>query len=81
MLETPQFYSPTVDDLGRNAWLQCLTKMPMPKLKKDRKIKIGEIIFITFKNLQNFDGPIFRRFPVENAPVFDERFSFSQKKK
>ena len=81
LLETPQFYSPTVDDLGRNAWLQCLTKMPMPKLKKDRKIKIGEIIFITFKNLQNFDGPIFRRFPVENAPVFDERFSFSQKKK
>jgi hypothetical protein len=70
LLETPNFYSPTVDTLGANAWLQCLTKMPMPKTPKDRKIKIGEIIFITFQNLQIFEGPKFVRFPVEDAPVY-----------
>tara|TARA_R110000737_G_C14559193_1_gene481981 strand:+ start:368 stop:1018 length:651 start_codon:yes stop_codon:yes gene_type:complete len=70
LLETPNFYNPTVDTLGRNAWLQCLTKMPTPKLKKDREIVIGEVIIITFQNPQTFEGPKFVKFPIEGAKVY-----------
>jgi hypothetical protein len=65
-------------DLGKNAWLQSLIRMPAPKLKNKREFLIGEIIKITFTNMSTYSGPKFVKFPVEGAPTFNDRISFGE---
>ena len=76
LLEIPTFWSPDVQDLGKNVWLQSLIRMEAPKLKNKREFQIGEIIKVTFANMSNYDGAKFVEFPVEGAAVFDETISF-----
>ena len=78
LLEIPMFWMPNVVDLGKNAWLQSLIRMPAPKLKNKREFQIGEIIKITFTNMSTYDGPKFVKFPVEGSPVFNDRISFGE---
>ena len=74
LLEVPMFWMPTVESLGENAWLNSLMRMPVPKLKNKREFMLGEVIKITFINMQSLEGPKFSGFPVEDSPVIDERF-------
>jgi len=74
LLEVPMFWMPTAAALGKNAWLNSLMRMPVPKLKNKREFMLGEIIKITFINLQSLEGPKFSGFPVEDKPVIDDRF-------
>jgi hypothetical protein len=74
LLEVPMFWMPTVESLGENAWLNSLMRMPVPKLKNKREFMLGEVINITFTNMQSFAGPKFSGRPVEDSPVIDDRF-------
>ena len=74
LLEVPMFLMPTVESLGENAWLNSLMRMPVPKLKNKREFMLGEVINITFTNMQSFAGPKFSGRPVEDSQVIDDRF-------
>ena len=74
LLEVPMFWMPTVESLGENAWLNSLMRMPVPKLKNKREFMLGEVIKITFINMQSLEGPKFSGRPVEDSPVIDDRF-------
>ena len=74
LLEVPMFWMPTVESLGANAWVSSLMRMPAPKLKNQKDFMLGEIIKITFTNMQAFAGPKFSGRPVEDSPVIDDRF-------
>tara|TARA_B100001123_G_scaffold63459_1_gene69696 strand:+ start:3034 stop:3678 length:645 start_codon:yes stop_codon:yes gene_type:complete len=69
LLETPLFYSPSVDTLGINAWISSLMRMDITNVKKPREFQLGEVIYITFTNPQNFAGARFVDFPVEGKTV------------
>ena len=69
LLEIPLFFSPSVDMLGKNTWLNCLSRMDITNVKNKRDFVSGEIIYVAFANPQNFSGAKFLRRPIEGRNV------------
>ena len=69
LLEIPLFFSPSVDMLGKNTWLNCLLRMDITNVKNKRDFVSGEIIYVAFANPQNFSGAKFLRRPIEGRSV------------